>query len=486
MSMLDDMLQQPWFYWGMLVLFGMPTMFIIMGEVLRAMERTQSSFLPIAKNLRNILIPISLAYLLIGYVLEMDHEWLPFKIIKTLFWIILVDSSLKFINALVFSNAIPKAQRDKIPKLLVDFFRTFIVLLSAAFVMSEVWGANLGNLLAALGVGSVVLGLALQDVLGGLFAGLALLSSKPFQVGDWIQIGDDDDMIGKVISVDWRAVSMINHNQDMIVIPNAVIAKQQFHNYSRPHPATMETVGFDFSFDDPPRQVKDMLVEVANQTPGILKTPAAAAAVISYDEFSIHYEMRFFINDYGDVQTITDDFVSRVWYSSRRYGITFPTRAHELFHFHGPEEQVKGEITTEKLATEISALGVLDVNKQDIDRLATASRLREYTQGECILSAGSVPSYFYIILDGKVQEQAAPEEHFSETSPSAKFLLKRGDFFGISGMIHKEPSPDYIFANTDVTIVEVDIAAMRNMLQMNPQVAQCLESIVESRELRRV
>lgn len=483
MNILESMLQQSWFYWGMLVLFGMPTLFIIMGEVLRTMERTQSSFLPIAKNIRNILIPISLAYLLIGYVLEMDHNWLPFKIIKTLFWVILVDSSLKFVNALVFSNAIPKAQRDKIPKLLIDFLRVFIVLLSGAFVMSEVWGANLGSLLAALGVGSVVLGLALQDVLGGLFAGLALLSSKPFVVGDWIQIGDDDEMVGKVISIDWRAVSLMNHDQDMIVIPNAVIAKQQFHNYSRPKLATMETVGFDFSFDDPPRKVKDMLLEVANQTPGILKNPQTTASVISYDEFSIHYEVRYFINNYDNVYLINDDFVSRVWYSSRRDGITFPTRSHEVFHFNGPDEKTTNMITPDKLARDISALGVLDVPKSDIEKLAKHGHLREYTRGECILPIGLIPHYFFIILDGKVQEQSGDHPLFDVEDN--KYLLSRGDFFGIAGMIHKEPSSRSIFATTDVTIIEVEITAMRNMLQVNPQVAQCLESIVESRSLRK-
>lgn len=482
MSMLESMFQQPWFYWGMLVLFGMPTLFIIMGEVLRTMERTQSSFLPIAKNIRNILIPISIAYLLIGYVLEMDHSWLPFKIIKTLFWIILVDSSLKFVNALVFSNAIPKAQRDKIPKLLIDFLRVFIVLLSGAFVMSEVWGANLGSLLAALGVGSVVLGLALQDVLGGLFAGLALLSSKPFVVGDWIQIGDDDEMVGKVISIDWRAVSLLNHDKDMIVIPNAVIAKQQFHNYSRPQLATMESVGFDFSFDDPPRKVKDILFDVAEQTPGILKEPKTTVSVISYDEFSIHYEVRYFINNYDDVYVINDDFVSRVWYASRRHGISFPTRAHEVFHFNGPDEQLTNLVTPEMLAHDISALGVLDVPKSDIAKLARHGRLREYTRGECILPVGLIPLYFFIILKGKVQEQTDDSLIFDEGDD--KFLLSRGDFFGIAGMIHKEPSTRSIFANTDVSIVEVEITAMRNMLQVNPQVAQCLESIVESRVIR--
>ena len=483
MSILEGMLNQSWFYWGMLVLLGMPPLFIVMGEVIRSMERSQSSFLSVAKNIRNILIPISVSYLLIGYVLEMDSSWLPYKIIKTIFWIVLVDSSLKFVNALVFSNALPKAQRDKIPKLLIDFLRVFIVFLSGAFVMSEVWGADLESLLAALGVGSVVLGLALQDVLGGLFAGLALLSSKPFVVGDWIQVGDDKEMLGEVVSIDWRAVSMLNHEQDMIVIPNAVIAKQQFHNYSSPKLDTMQIVGFDISFDDPPRKVKDLLEDVASQSTGILKEPKPLASVISYDEFSIHYEIRYFISDYAKVHIIHDDFVSRVWYASKRCGISFPTRAHEVFHFNGPEHQSASLVTSDMIAQDISALAVLDVSKSDLDTLSKHARLRGYTRGECILAAGVVPMFFYIILKGKVQEQSIDQTLFDLDND--RFLLSRGDFFGIEGMMHKEPSISNIFANSDVSIIEIDIAAMRNMLQMNPQVAQCLESVAESRSTRR-
>ena len=479
MNFLENMFNQTWFYWGMLILLGMPVLFIILGEILRSMDRSQSSFLPVVKNLRNILIPIAVAYLLIGYVLEIEHSWLPYKIIKTVFWIVLVDSSLKFVNAMVFSNAIPKAQRDKIPKLLIDFLRIFIVLLSAAFVMSEVWGADLGRLLAALGVGSVVLGLALQDVLGGLFAGLALLSSKPFVVGDWIQVGDDEKLLGQVVSIDWRAVSLVNPHEDRIVIPNAVIAKQQFKNYSRPSLDTMIIVGFDFSFDASPRKVKDMLMDVAHQTPNILETPKPAVFVKSYDEFSIHYDVHCVINKFDIFNVIRDDFVSRVWYASKRNGVSFPNRVHDVFHFNGPDQQSVDLITPDILAEHISALAVLDVSKSDIEKLSKNSYLREYTRGECVLATGVIPTYFYIILKGKVQEQPGDQPLFDENY--SKFLLSRGDFFGIAGMVHQYPATSNIFANTDVSIIEVEIAAMRNMLQINPQVAQCIESVAESR-----
>ena len=478
--MLHSMIEQPWFFWGMLVLFGMPIAFIVLGEIIQGMQRTNSSFLPIAQNIRNILIPVSVAYLLIANVLELEESWLPLKIIKTLFWIILIHSSLKFVNALVFSEVIPAAQRNKIPKLLVDFARTFMVLLGGAFVMSNVWGADLGGLLAALGVGSVVLGLALQDVLGGLFAGIALLSSRPFVVGDWIQIGDD--IQGEVVAVDWRAVSLVNHKEDLIVIPNAAIAKEQFYNFSKPSRIHMEIVPFDISFDDPPSKVKKVLLEVTHQVPGILKEPSASVALVSYDEFSIRYEVRYFIDDFGNRLVIHNDYISRVWYANRRHGVKFPTRAHEVYHFGGDSAD-SNQLSSAEIANEIKVLGVLDIPIHQIDKLSEHSQFKEYSRGECILKAGSLPSRFYIILNGAAQEQPAENVFFLENISTQ--TLTRGDFFGISGMINKEPSTTGVFAQTDISTVEIEINAMRNMLQANPQVAMCLDSIVESRERNR-
>ncbi|HIO92853.1 MAG TPA: mechanosensitive ion channel, partial [Leucothrix mucor] len=220
--MIDTILKQSWAYWGFFLLFGMPLVLLITSELMHKLKDKQSDFYSIAANVRNILLPVTFVYLLTQYVLELDSTSTFVKISATAMWIVLIHSSLKFINTLVFSEVLPTEVRDRIPKLLIDFLRIFLVLLGVAFVMSYVWGADLGSLLAALGVGSVVLGLALQDVLGGLFSGLALLSSRPFVVNDWIKVGETE---GRVISIDWRAVSLETRENDVVTIPNSVLAK---------------------------------------------------------------------------------------------------------------------------------------------------------------------------------------------------------------------------------------------------------------------
>ncbi|RTZ63881.1 MAG: hypothetical protein DSZ29_06275 [Aquificaceae bacterium] len=471
--MIDTILKESWAYWGIFLLFGMPLALLISSELMHRLKDRGSIFYGITAVIRNLLIPIVFVYLLTEHVLELDSESTFVKITATALWIILIHASLKFINTLVFSEVLPSEIRDKIPKLLVDFVRIFLVLLGVAFVMSYVWGADLGSLLAALGVGSVVLGLALQDVLGGLFSGLALISSRPFIVNDWIKVGDTE---GRVISIDWRAVSLETRENDVVTIPNSVLAKEKFENYLRPNVYHMERVGFDISFDDPPTKVKKLFLEATKATEGILDHPPAVADLISYDEFSIHYEVRYFIDNYDRQPAIRDDFISRIWYANRREGITFPTRAHEIYTFKG-EEIANTTPTAEQTLKRLKDLAVLDLNTEDLHKIATHSFVETYGEGECMAWKGTISKNFFIILKGRAIEKTVDEEGILRIGRT----LKRGDFFGVAGMIRKQPHHTNIVADGDIEVISIESNTMRNILQLNPQVAQCLESIAESR-----
>lgn len=89
-----------------------------------------------------------------------------------------------------------------------------VVLLRASF------GVDVAALVATSAALSIVLGLALQETLSNLFAGLALMLERPFEAGDWIQMGD---LIGQVQEVSWRAVRLkLIRQEDFLVVPNSV------------------------------------------------------------------------------------------------------------------------------------------------------------------------------------------------------------------------------------------------------------------------
>ena len=465
-----------WKTWGILIIFGLPMAIIIAGELLLSLEKKDSPFIPVVYNIRNILLPMLTINLILSKIIKLGHESLLLRVFDTFFWFILILSALKFVNILMFSDVLPKHAQDRIPKLLIDFLRTFLVLLGAAIIASSVWGADLGRLLAALGVGSVVLGLALQDVLGGLFSGIALLSSKPFSVGDWIRV---DDMDGRVTNIDWRAVTLIDFSGDTITVPNSVIAKDRFRNFSRPTPIHRESVGFDISFDDPPNKVKQVLLEAAYETSSILKEPAPHVALVSYDEFSIHYEIRYFIDNYAKKADIHNDFITRIWYANKRYGITFPTRAHEVYNFDG-QECVPELETPAKIQTMLKTLELFSVPDQQLLELAQHCKVDDFGVGECLLEKGLVTDKVYVILEGVARE------HIENKNGSTvhENRLRAGDLFGLSSLIRKEPSLVTVCALSDIRVIVIDIEAMKALLQKNPEVAQTLENMADGHERR--
>ena len=84
-------------------------------------------------------------------------------------------------------------------------------------------------------VGAVVIGFALQDTLGNMFAGLALQVEKPFYVGHWIKVGDYE---GLVTGITWRATQLRTKGGNAVVVPNNIISKEAIVNYSQPATAS--------------------------------------------------------------------------------------------------------------------------------------------------------------------------------------------------------------------------------------------------------
>ena len=87
------------------------------------------------------------------------------------------------------------------------------------------------RVMATTAVGAVVIGLALQDTLGNLFAGLAIQVEKPFRVGDWVTIGGQDGMVSEIT---WRATKMRTKAGNFVVVPNSVLARDTITNYCEP------------------------------------------------------------------------------------------------------------------------------------------------------------------------------------------------------------------------------------------------------------
>lgn len=138
---------------------------------------------------------------------------------------------------------------------------TWIVGFAAmATFTSEALGISLAPVLTAFGVGTLAVALALQDTLSNFFAGLHLLADKPIRPGDFIKVDTNE---GYVDAIGWRTTQLRTLGNNLVIVPNATVAKAVITNFQRPTPHVFVEVRVDVSNDADPDAVEELLADAA-------------------------------------------------------------------------------------------------------------------------------------------------------------------------------------------------------------------------------
>jgi small-conductance mechanosensitive channel len=120
-------------------------------------------------------------------------------------------------------------------------------------------GVNVNALVTSLGIGGIAVALAVQNVLGDLFASLSIVLDKPFEAGDFIVV---DDYAGTVEHVGLKSTRLRSLNGEQIVIGNSDLLKSRLRNYKRMHERRVEFC-FRIAYETP--------IDKLRKVPGIVK-----------------------------------------------------------------------------------------------------------------------------------------------------------------------------------------------------------------------
>jgi small conductance mechanosensitive channel len=126
---------------------------------------------------------------------------------------------------------------------------------------------------AAVGVAGVGIGLAFQGVLGNIVAGLSIIITKPFRVGEYIELAG---VHGQVTTIELFSTTLIQLDQSRVVIPNRKIVGEILHNFGAVRQLTL-TVGVSYGANL--TQVIAVAREVVAANPRVLKQPAPVVGV---------------------------------------------------------------------------------------------------------------------------------------------------------------------------------------------------------------
>lgn len=460
--------------WSIALIIGFPLIVILLGEIIHSLQAKQQPLATTLQVVRNLILPVFAFLIFTQKILQLPSTDERVKSIQTLLWICIIHAALSLLNVVLFQKAKADTWRGRIPKLLIDLARLFLVLMGTAIVLATVWNADLAGLVTALGVSSIVIGLALQDTLGSVMSGIALLFEQPFTVGDWLQLGD---VVGQVIDINWRAVRLQTLEQEMVVIPHKLISSEIIRNFSRPLRLHAERIQIGFSYNDPPNLAKHVLKSTALETQGILTEPEPLVLTLGYGDSSINYEVKFFIADYHEIEEIRDRFITRVWYAAQRNNLNIPFPIRTVYHFHGPTSKAEG--TSKKFVEGLRSIpAFIPLEKSEhLHHLSADVNLQHFGAGERVIHQGLPSNSLYIVIAGEAMITLRDElgqEH--DVLP-----LRAGEFFGVMTLFSGEPSTTSVTAVADLEVMVLSALVVNQMIDRQPSFSREISQVLELR-----
>lgn len=460
-------IDNPIFWPAIGLMIGFPVLLLILTEIINYCQRKSLPYERILRTFRTLVLPSLVFLIFLRFVLELPESNTSVRIIESVFWLTLLYALLGIVNELIFGIAISSSVGERVPKLFRDLVRSLLVGLGAMVIYYRVWDGDIGGALTALGLGSVVIGLALQEPLGNIVSGLMLLFERPLKVGDWVVA---EGITGKVIEINWRSVHIETATRELHVVPNVSLYKSAFSNLSRPTLVRTEVIEMGYSYDDPPNRVKDVMLDLLSSTEGVLKDPPPVVRTVNYADFSVIYRLIFSVASQEELGLVRDRVMTRIWYVTRREGlnIPFPT----AFEF-GP-----GESPSPPAPTPTELL-------QDHVRFKSAvredgghsPRIIEYGRNEVIQSRGKIFSGFALILKGNAT-LFAPDAQGKSIQIGE---LGPGECFGDQLSAGLSGADIAITANDDLKILVFDNREIDNLLNRSPVLSAEIGDAIESR-----
>jgi len=356
------------------------------------------------------------------------------------------------INALVFSLANPLRHDrvpDRFPIILQDAMVIALVIASAMFLSSE--------LVTTSAVSAVVLGFALQDTLGNAFAGLAIQSEKPFNVGHWVKVGDHE---GRVAEVTWRATKLRTKSGNLVILPNNIVAKEPVVNYSEPAAPTRLLVEVGASYLVPPNKVKAAITEALRNCSLVLTAPAPDVVLLAFDASSITYRARFWVEDYDADERARDQVRTAIYYAFQRQQIEIPWPISVEYKGELPEPDREGR--SREIAAALSNADLFAPLPAEIrEQIASSCGLAEYGHGEAIVRQGQSGQSMFLVSRGEVSVVIEPgREEVAR--------LAAGGYFGEMSLLTGEPRTATVLAVGDVLVIELNADLFRRLGAEHP------------------
>jgi small-conductance mechanosensitive channel len=212
---------------------------------------------------------------------------------------------------------------------LLKFFGRIVIWSLITLLILDNLGVNITTLIAGLGVGGIAVALALQTVLGDLFASLSIVLDKPFEVGDFLIVGE---LLGTVEYVGLKTTRLRSLSGEQLVFSNSDLLNSRIRNFGRMYERRV-VFKIGVTYQTPREKLTRIPTIVREAIERQAKTRFDRSHFFEYGDFSLNFESVYYVlgpdyNEYMDIQQAINLYIHEQF---EKEGIEFAYPTQTLF-----------------------------------------------------------------------------------------------------------------------------------------------------------
>ena len=176
-------------------------------------------------------------------------------------------------------------------------FFQIIIYTSAGFIILSVLDVDITGMVAGLGVGALVIGFGLKDIIENWVSGVLIMWGKTYAIGDVIRVGD---LTGTVTDIALRTTKLKTYDRNEIIIPNSVLMREKIVNLTGGNKESVASITFTIDYTSDTEKAKSIIENILKNHKSVifnLKRKREIRFILRSREWTTEIEALFWIND---------------------------------------------------------------------------------------------------------------------------------------------------------------------------------------------
>ena len=414
---------------------------------------------------------------------------LVLRLIESAAWLAGTWLVVRALDILLWDRLVPWWIGMRAPGLLRQFTAMLVFVVGLAVMLRQSWELALTPVLATTGAVGIVLGLAMRGILADFFSGIAINIEKPFDLGDFVSIrvrGQRDPLFGSVREINWRSTRLLTPEDNLISIPNSVVAAAIVENLSYPSPVSELEADLTLDWDVDQALAERVLTAAATEAWALGATAGdhpPKLRICRIDDTGVTWRIVYLLDPRkrakGPARHILLRCVHKHMVMAGLRPAAQPGQMAAASTMPGPGRPLDHQSAGDRLRvlSTVELLRGLTVDERSA--VADALVLRPMAAGQAVVRHGEPGDSMFVVVEGAlgVQVPGVAQAHRAN-------VLGPGQVFGEMAMLTGEARSATVVALGPVLLYEIGRIHLAPMLSRRPGLADVLAAQVAQHQQR--